>query len=95
MTAEVTATAAAKQSAYSSAASPMRGLAITSGSTEWDESTDQLRTTTAELSAPQRSTMVTNEQWFTLDNRRGPIWGSRGREFKSRQPDITMAEGYA
>jgi hypothetical protein len=33
----------------------------------------QLRTTTAELSAPQGSTMVTSDQWFTLDNRRGPI----------------------
>jgi hypothetical protein len=54
---------------------------------EWRETTDQLRTTTAELSAPQRSIMDTSEQWFTVDNRGGPIWGSRGREFKSRQPD--------
>jgi hypothetical protein len=54
---------------------------------EWGETTDQLRTTTAELNAPRRTTMVTSEQWFTLDNRRGPIWRSRGREFKSRQPD--------
>jgi thiol-disulfide isomerase/thioredoxin len=45
---------------------------------EWDETTDQLRTTTAELNAPQRSTMVTSEQWFMLDIRRGPIWGSCG-----------------
>jgi hypothetical protein len=54
---------------------------------EWGETTDQLRTTAAELSAPQRSAMDTSEQWFTLDNRAGLIWGSRGREFKSRQPD--------
>jgi hypothetical protein len=51
------------------------------------ETTDQLRTTMAELSAHQRSTTDSSEHWFTLDNRRGPIWGSRGREFKSRQPD--------
>jgi hypothetical protein len=31
--------------------------------------------------------MDASEQWFTLDNSPGPIWGSRGREFKSRQPD--------
>jgi hypothetical protein len=54
---------------------------------ERGETTDQLRTTTAELSAPQRSNMDTSDKWFTLDNRIGPIWGSRGREFKSRQPD--------
>jgi hypothetical protein len=54
---------------------------------ERGETTDQLRTTTDALSARQRSTMVTSEQWFTRDNRSGPIWGSRGREFKSRQPD--------
>jgi hypothetical protein len=53
------------------------------------ETTDQLRTTTVELSALQRSTMDTSDKWFTLDNRGGPIWGSRGREFKSRQPDRT------
>jgi hypothetical protein len=51
------------------------------------ESGAKLRTTAAELSAPQRSAMDTSEQWFTLDNRAGLIWGSRGREFKSRQPD--------
>jgi hypothetical protein len=51
------------------------------------ETTDQLRTTTAECSAPQRSTMDSSDKWFALDNRAGPIWGSRGREFKSRQPD--------
>jgi predicted ATPase len=33
--------------------------------------------------------MDISDKWFTLDNRRGPIWGSRGREFKSRQPDRT------
>jgi hypothetical protein len=48
---------------------------------------DQLRTTTAELRTPQRLTMVTSDEWFALDTRRGRIWGSRGREFKSRQPD--------
>jgi hypothetical protein len=37
------------------------------------ETTDQLRTTPAELSARQRSTMDTSDKWFTLDNRRGPI----------------------
>ena len=31
--------------------------------------------------------MDTSDKWFALDTRRGPIWGSRGREFKSRQPD--------
>jgi hypothetical protein len=35
----------------------------------------------------QRSTVDASEQWFTLDNRHGPIWGSRGREFKSREPE--------
>jgi hypothetical protein len=54
--------------------------------------TDQLRTTTAELSAHQRSTVDASEQLFTLDNRHGPIWGSRGREFKSRQPDNSMSD---
>ena len=29
----------------------------------------------------------TTYKWFTLDHHGGPIWGSRGREFKSRQPD--------
>jgi hypothetical protein len=29
--------------------------------------------------------MDISDKWFTLDH--GPIWGSRGREFKSRQPD--------
>jgi hypothetical protein len=53
----------------------------------WSETTDQLRTTTAELSAHQRSTVDASEQWFTLNNGHGPISGSRGREFKSRQPD--------
>jgi hypothetical protein len=37
----------------------------------------KLRTTTAGLSAPPRSTTATSEQSFTLDNRRGAIWGSR------------------
>jgi hypothetical protein len=41
----------------------------------------------AEVSAHQRSTMNTSDMWFRLDERGGPIWGSRGREFKSRQPD--------
>ena len=36
---------------------------------------DQLRTTPAELSAGQRSTMDTSDKWFTLDNRGDPIWG--------------------
>jgi hypothetical protein len=40
---------------------------------------DQLRTTTAQLSAHQRSTTDSSEQWFTLDNRRGPIWGQEPR----------------
>jgi hypothetical protein len=46
-----------------------RGLAITSPPWEWGETTDQLRTTPAELSAPRRSTLNNSEQWFTLDNR--------------------------
>jgi hypothetical protein len=39
--------------------------------------------------------MDTSDKWFRLDNRGGPIWGSRGREFKSRQPDkyLTLSEG--
>ena len=45
----------------------------------------------AELSAHQQSTVDASEQWFTLDNSPGPIWGSRGREFKSRQPDQYLA----
>jgi hypothetical protein len=49
----------------------------------------------AELSAPQRSTMDTSDKWFPLDNIEGPIWGLRGREFKSRQPDDTMADCHA
>jgi len=35
----------------------------------------------------------TSETSFTLDNRQGPIWGSRGREFKSRQPDNESPSG--
>jgi hypothetical protein len=31
--------------------------------------------------------MDTGDKWFTLDDPGGTIWGSRGREFKSRQPD--------
>jgi hypothetical protein len=31
--------------------------------------------------------MDASEQWFMLDNGSDAIWGSRGREFKSRQPD--------
>jgi hypothetical protein len=31
--------------------------------------------------------MDISDKWFTLDHGGGPIWGSRGREFKSRQPD--------
>jgi hypothetical protein len=31
--------------------------------------------------------MDTSDMWFTLDNRERPIWGSRGRRFKSGQPD--------
>ena len=54
------------------------------------ETTDQLRTTAAKLNAPQRSTMDTSDKWFTLANGGGPIWGSRGREFKSRQPDTEI-----
>ena len=57
------------------------GLAKTSGPGEWDKATDQLRTTPAELSTPQWSTMDTSETSFTLDNRQGPIWGSKGHEF--------------
>jgi hypothetical protein len=36
--------------------------------------------------------MDTSDKWFRLDNRGGPIWGSRGREFKSRQPDKSMSD---
>jgi hypothetical protein len=31
--------------------------------------------------------MDISDKWLTLENGGGPIWGSRGREFKSRQPD--------
>ena len=51
------------------------------------ETMDQLRTRTAELSAPQRSTMDTSDERLRPDNHGGPIWGSRGRRFKSGQPD--------
>jgi hypothetical protein len=54
---------------------------------EVGRTTDQLRTTTAQLSASQRSTVHTSDKWSTLYDRESPIWGSRGREFKSRQPD--------
>jgi len=30
--------------------------------------------------------MDISDKWFTLENGGGPIWGPRGREFKSRQP---------
>jgi hypothetical protein len=56
--------------------------------------TDQLRTRTAKLSAPQRSIMDTSDNWFMLDSRGGLIWGSRGREFKSRQPDKSMSDDH-
>jgi hypothetical protein len=39
--------------------------------------------------------MDTSDKSFTLDNLGVPIWGSRGREFKSRQPDIMMADCHA
>jgi hypothetical protein len=45
------------------------------GNHERVKTTDQLRTTPAELSAHQRSTLDTSDKWFTLDNRGGPIWG--------------------
>jgi hypothetical protein len=38
----------------------------------------------------QRTSTVSHDtsyKWFALDTRRGLIWGSRDREFKSRQPD--------
>jgi hypothetical protein len=50
---------------------------------ERGKTTDQLRTTTAELSAPQRSTMDTSVKSFTLGSRGGPIWGSKSHEFLS------------
>ena len=50
------------------------------------DTTDQLRTTTAALSALRRLTMDNSDKWFRLDNHGHPILGSRGREFKSRQP---------
>jgi hypothetical protein len=54
----------------------MRSYADTRASRRnYGPTTDQLRTTTA---------MDTSEQWFTLDNRGGPIWGTRAHEFKSR-----------
>jgi hypothetical protein len=56
--------------------SPRGGLANPGQAMCWSETTDQLRTTPAELSAHQRSTVDASEQWFTLDNRGDPIWGS-------------------
>jgi hypothetical protein len=47
------------------------------------ETMDQLRTRTAELSAPQRSTMDISDKWFRLDSHGRPIWGSRALGFKS------------
>ena len=47
-----------------------RRWTVTSGRT-----TDQLRTTTTELSAPQWSTMAISDKSFRLDNRGGPNWG--------------------
>jgi hypothetical protein len=52
---------------------PPTRLAIMSAPSEWGETTDQLRTTSAEFSAPQRPTMVTSEEWFTLDERRQTV----------------------
>jgi hypothetical protein len=49
--------------------------------------TDQLRTSPTKLGACPRSTTDISERSLTLSDRQGPIWGSRGREFKSRQPD--------
>lgn len=49
--------------------------------------TDQLRTTTSALGKHQRSTVDSGEKSFTLSHRDGQIWRSRGRRFKSRQPD--------
>jgi hypothetical protein len=42
------------------------------------ETTDQLRTTAPELSAPQRSTMNTSDKWLALDNHGGPDLGVKG-----------------
>ena len=63
-------------------------LAITSAAWDWFDPTDQLRTTTADVLPQLDGVPRTPEisDW-TLCNRGGPIWGSRGREFKSRQPD--------
>ena len=52
--------------------------------------------TTDHAGGTQRTSTVnmdTSDKWFTLDNRGGPIWGSRGREFKSRQPDHESPSG--
>jgi hypothetical protein len=38
--------------------------------------------------------MVTSEQWFKLDNRRGPIWGSRGRESNFASPVTSRDHGF-
>jgi hypothetical protein len=51
----------------------------------------KLRTTTAALSAPQRSTMDTSDKRFTLDNHERPIWivhfsvSSPGRKYASER----------
>jgi len=53
--------------------------AITSAPGGRGDTTDQLRTTTAALSAPRRLTMDNSDKWFRLDNHGHPILGSRGR----------------
>jgi len=60
---------------------------------EWGETADQPRTTTAALSAPQRSTIVTSEQWFTRDNRaaRSGVKESRVQISPARQVNVGLS----
>jgi hypothetical protein len=48
------------------------GISNPEGALGVGKTTDQLRTTTAEFSASQPSTMDTSDKWFTLDNHGGP-----------------------
>jgi hypothetical protein len=51
--------------------------------------------TTDHHSRTQRTSTVNHghqRQYFTPEICGGPIWGSRGREFKSRQPDKSMSD---
>jgi hypothetical protein len=43
---------------------------------------------------PKRKIHIFKENWTSVDGlgRAADVWGSRGREFKSRQPDRSMSD---